>query len=96
MTATKTLSFSIDVHPPPRSWSINQADKLRPVHLVTWKLFRRDTSLEEVTIQWDVDHSQDVTMYEDLEILDCAMWSPGVHKIRATLTSPQGRKPPRH
>ncbi len=94
MTATETLTFSIDVHPPP-SFMVNQTGRSTEagtpcdMEIVP----DEDTSLEEVTIHWDVvDPSQDVTMYEDLEILDCTMWGPGVHKIRATLTSPQGRE----
>jgi hypothetical protein len=46
-----------------------------------------------MSIRWDVaDPAQDLTSYDGLEILDCTMWSPGVHKVRVTLTSPQGRE----
>ncbi len=94
MTAKETLTFSIDVHPPP-SFMVNQtgrsteAGTLCEMEIVPTE----DTMLEEVSIHWDiVDPGQDVTKYEDLQILDCTMWSPGVHKVRATLISPQGRE----
>ena len=94
MTTTETLTFSIDVHPPP-SFMVNQtgisteAGTPCDMEIVPTE----DTVLEEVAIHWDVvDPGQDVTSYEDMEVLDCTMWGPGVHKIRATLTSPQGRE----
>ncbi|MEE2759325.1 MAG: hypothetical protein VYA86_05035 [Candidatus Thermoplasmatota archaeon] len=94
MTASETLSFSIDVHPPP-SFAVNKTGRATesgtPCNMEI--IPSDDTVLEEVSIHWEiVDPAQDVTSYEDLEILDCTMWSPGVHKVRATLTSPQGRE----
>ena len=94
MTATESLSFMIHVHPPP-AFIVNQTGhsteagtpcdlEIEPVE---------ETQLAEMSILWEVaDPGQDLTTYDGLEILDCTMWGPGVHKVRATLTSPQGRE----
>ena len=94
MSATETLSFVIRVHPPP-SFIINQTGRSTesgtPCNLDI--VPTADTQLAEVSVRWDVvNPSQDVTSYEDNEILECTMWGPGVHKVRATLTSAQGRQ----
>ncbi len=93
MSTTETISFEIHVHPPP-AFIVNQTGRSTeagtPCDLEISPT--EDTQLAEMSIQWVVvDPAQDVTSYEDLEILDCTMWGPGVHKVRATLTSPQGR-----
>ena len=94
MTATKSISFKIHVHPPP-AFMVNQTGRATeagtPCDLEI--IPTEDTELAEMSIEWDVANpAQDVTTYEDAEVLDCTMWSPGVHKVRATLTSPQGRE----
>jgi hypothetical protein len=94
MTSTETLNFEIHVHPPP-SFFVNQSGRsteagtLCDLEIST----PEDTLLAEMSIRWDVaDPAQDLTSYEGNEILDCTMWGPGVHKVRVTLTSPQGRE----
>ena len=94
MTATKSLSFKIHVHPPP-TFMVNQTGRATeagtPCDLEI--IPTEDTELAEMSIEWDVANpAQDVNTYDDTEVLDCTMWSPGVHKVRATLTSPQGRE----
>ena len=94
MIATDSISFKIHVHPPP-AFVVNQTGRATeagtPCDLEI--IPTEDTELAEMSIEWDVaDPAQDVNTYEDTEVLDCTMWSPGVHKVRATLTSPQGRE----
>ena len=94
MTATESISFDIHVHPPP-AFIVNQTGRITesgtPCDLEI--VATEDTQLAEMSILWGVaDPAQDLTSYDDLEILDCTMWSPGVHKVRVTLTSPQGRE----
>ena len=94
MTATESISFEIHVHPPP-AFIVNQTGRITesgtPCDLEI--VATEDTQLAEMSILWSVaDPAQDLTSYDDLEILDCTMWSPGVHKVRVTLTSPQGRE----
>ena len=93
MIATDSISFKIHVHPPP-AFVVNQTGRATeagtPCDLEI--IPTEDTELAEMSIEWDVANpAQDVNTYEDTEVLDCTMWSPGVHKVRATLTSPQGR-----
>ncbi len=93
MTATESISFEIHVHPPP-AFTVNQTGRATeagtPCDLEI--IATEETQLVEMSILWEVaDPSQDLTSFDDMEILDCTMWSPGVHKVRATLTSPQGR-----
>ena len=94
MTASNTLSFTINVHPPP-SFMVNHTGRATesgtPCEMEI--IPGEDTLIEEVSIRWEVvDRAQDVDTYDDFVILDCTMWSPGVHKVRATLTSPQLRE----
>ena len=93
MTATETISFEILVHPPP-SFTINYTGRSTetgtPCDLEI--VPQEDTEIAEMSISWEViNPKQEVTYFEDAESLDCIMWGPGVHKIRTTLTSPQGR-----
>ena len=94
MTATAPLSFSIHVHPPP-AFMVNQTGRSTesgtPCDLEA--IATEETVIEEMSILWEVaDPAQDLMSHEDMEVLDCTMWSPGVHKVRVTLTSPQGRE----
>ncbi len=94
MTATESISFAIHVHPPP-AFMVNQTGRTSeagtPCDLEI--IATEDTQLAEMTILWEVaDPAQELTSYDDLEVLDCTMWGPGVHKVRGTLTSPQGRE----
>ncbi|MDE0575158.1 MAG: hypothetical protein OSB32_06230 [Candidatus Poseidoniales archaeon] len=94
MTATESISFEIHVHPPP-AFAVNQTGRSTEAGTpCDMEIFAtEDTLLPEMTILWEVaDPAQELTSYDDLEILDCTMWSPGVHKVRVTLTSPQGRE----
>ena len=94
MTATETITFEIHVHPPP-SFIVNQTGRSTEAgtHCDLEINTAEDTQLAEMSIRWDVaDPAQELTSYDGLEILDCTMWSPGVHKVRVTLTSPQGRE----
>lgn len=94
MSATETLSFEIHIHPPP-AFALNQTGiSTESGTYCDMEIYpSEDTLLEEMSILWEVaDPTQDLTSYEELEILDCTMWEPGVHKVRVTLTSPQGRE----
>ena len=94
MIATADLSFTIHIHPPP-SFVINvtggfsqTGDECDLTINAT-----QDTMLQEMSIEWEaIDPSQGSMIYYDDSNLDCTMWAPGVHKVRATLTSPQGRE----
>ncbi len=94
MSASESLTFDIHIHPPPE-FSINRTGigtesgtncdmEISPFE---------NTQLEEMSILWEVvDPIQFLTSHENHEVLDCTMWAPGVHKVRVTLISPQGRE----
>ena len=94
MVAVAELSFTIYIHPPPyfifnlTGGFSETGDACNLAINAT-----QDTMLEEMSIEWEViDPSQDSSTYNEDLSLDCTMWKPGVHKVRATLTSPQGRE----
>ncbi|MDP6905876.1 MAG: hypothetical protein QF440_00475 [Candidatus Thalassarchaeaceae archaeon] len=93
MVATAELSFKINIHPPP-SFVVEIVGANSEVGTPCQLMINgtQDTMIQEMEIEWEViDPGQANTEYEDLVLVDCAMWAPGVHKIRATLISPQGR-----
>ena len=94
MVAVAELSFTIFIHPPPYfifNLTGGFSETGEPCNLAI--NVTQDTILEEMSIEWEViDPSQNSVIYDGDANLDCTMWRPGVHKTRATLTSPQGRE----
>ncbi len=94
MVAVADLSFTVYIHPPPHfifnlTGGFSQTGE--PCNLAINGT--QDTMLQEMTIEWEViNPSQESATYGDEDSIDCTMWPPGVHKVRATLTSPQGRE----
>ena len=75
MTATASISFEIHVHPPP-AFMVNQTgrgtESGTPCDLAI--VATEDTLLPEMAILWEVaDPAQELTSYDDLEVLDCTM-----------------------
>lgn len=94
MTATETISFTIHVHPPP-AFEIEISGRNSEAGLDCELAVNatEGTMLPEMSIEWQVaDPSQKIQIHHGPAVLDCTMWAPGVHKVRATLTSPQGRE----
>ena len=94
MVATATLTMTIHIHPPPSfvvEVSGRNSETGTPCELLINAT--QDTLLPEMEIEWEVNNpTQEIQSYTDISLLDCTMWAPGVHKVRATLTSPQGRE----
>ena len=94
MVATEELRFTIHIHPPPAFEIVVSGGDTpagTPCELVSNAT--EGTRLAEMDIDWYVTQpNQEIDWHGDTSILDCTMWAPGVHKVRVSMTSAQGRE----
>ncbi len=90
----ESISFAIENHPAPQFDLVSNGSNGRLGEACTIDVVPLgDTNLIGTTIEWDVIDARNdpVSMPVDPS-LNCTMWAPGLHKVRITLTSPQGQE----
>lgn len=94
MTATASLALRIHVHPPP-AFGVNVTGQSTEAGTPCSLAIEAEggTQMPEMGVRWlHIDPAQVGEIIDEDETVDCTMWAPGVHKVRTTLTSPQGRE----
>lgn len=94
MVATEELRFTIHIHPPPAfEIVVSGGDTPAGTPCELLSNVTEGTRLPEMDVDWYVTQpNQEIAWYSGNSILDCTMWAPGVHKVRVTMTSAQGRE----
>jgi len=94
MAASAELNFQIHVHPAPSFEFVTAGMATEAGTPCSIEINATgETLLAENDVEWMmVAPDQTVDYQADAFLLDCTMYAPGVHKIRTTLTSPQGRE----
>jgi len=94
MSTSMSLSFRIHVHPPP-AFAVNVTGRATEAGTPCEMIIEaaEGTQMPEMGVRWTLIDPAQQGLHIDAEArVDCTMWAPGVHKVRATLTSPQGRE----
>ena len=91
---TEQISFTINNHPPPEFDLLVNGSNGRLGDTCSIEVIARgETNLLGTSVDWAVSdpRNKDVELPGD-SLIDCTDWSPGLHKVQVTLTSPQGQK----